>query len=209
MTAATAILHGVSRHRLPPQVFLQYSGVSAWVPASFAVPTLIPKISLKAIKEFSFRKKKVANDDKQFRQVRGHPHLLTRPRLSLLILVCLRLLFAVLLTYTSALVGANAFLNLINLLTCSVLAADPVWHHGLLPAGRGAGLHGPQRQRQDQPADHHRRPRAEVGRLRLPEICPLYRLLLGAPLSCAAVSQKLHRHVIVLRRMLSCLLPAF
>lgn len=87
----------------------------------------------------------------------------TRPRLSLLICCGFAFSFAVLLTYTSALVGVNAFLNLTNLLTCSVLAADPVWHHGLLPAGRGAGLYGPQRQRQDQPSDHHRRPRAEVG----------------------------------------------
>lgn len=68
---------GIYEPLLPPlQVFLQYSGVSAWVPASFAVPTLLPNFSLSALKEFSFRKKKVDNNDKQFRQVCGICHTL-------------------------------------------------------------------------------------------------------------------------------------
>ena len=45
---------------------------------------------------------------------------------------------------------------------CSGGLPDSVRHHGLLPAGGGAGLHGPLRKRQDQPAVHHWRPRAEV-----------------------------------------------
>lgn len=50
------------------QVFLQYNGVSAWVPASFAVPTLLPKISLQSIKQLG-KKKSKEQTDKEFRQV--------------------------------------------------------------------------------------------------------------------------------------------
>ena len=51
------------------QVFLQYSGVSAWVPASFAVPTLLPKVSLQSIKQLG-KKKSKEQTDKEFRQAR-------------------------------------------------------------------------------------------------------------------------------------------
>lgn len=44
------------------QVFLQYSNVSAWVPASFAVPSLIPKFKFK-------RGKKDDDDAPKFRQI--------------------------------------------------------------------------------------------------------------------------------------------
>lgn len=50
------------------QVFLQYTGVSAWVPASFKVPTLLPKFSLQSVKQLG-RKKSKEENNKEFRQV--------------------------------------------------------------------------------------------------------------------------------------------
>jgi ABC-type multidrug transport system fused ATPase/permease subunit len=50
------------------QVYLQYNGVSAWVPAMFKVPTLLPKVSLKDIKQIG-KKKSKEQTDKEFRQV--------------------------------------------------------------------------------------------------------------------------------------------
>ena len=46
----------------PLQVFLQYSEISAWVPAGFSVPRMLPKLS-----DFKLGKKK---DDKPMRQVK-------------------------------------------------------------------------------------------------------------------------------------------
>eukprot|EP00208_Stichococcus_sp_RCC1054_P001431 CAMPEP_0206141418 /NCGR_PEP_ID=MMETSP1473-20131121/12840_1 /ASSEMBLY_ACC=CAM_ASM_001109 /TAXON_ID=1461547 /ORGANISM="Stichococcus sp, Strain RCC1054" /LENGTH=169 /DNA_ID=CAMNT_0053535983 /DNA_START=217 /DNA_END=723 /DNA_ORIENTATION=+ len=53
-----ALMEDVPRDK---QVFLQYAGVSAWVPAGFAVPSLLPKLS-----DFKLGKKK---DDKPMRQI--------------------------------------------------------------------------------------------------------------------------------------------
>lgn len=50
------------------QVFLQYADVSAWVPASFAVPSLLPKFSMATFKQLG-RKKSKEQTDKDFRQV--------------------------------------------------------------------------------------------------------------------------------------------
>jgi hypothetical protein len=63
------VKHVLTQHNITfLQVFLQYNGVSAWVPASFAVPTLLPKISLQSIKQLG-KKKSKEQTDKEFRQV--------------------------------------------------------------------------------------------------------------------------------------------
>ena len=50
------------------QIFLQYGGVSAWVPAQFAAPSLLPKAE-DFTKYFKRRKNEDKSDKAVFRQV--------------------------------------------------------------------------------------------------------------------------------------------
>lgn len=156
----------------PVQVFLQYSGVSAWVPAGFAVSSMLPKL-----RDFRMGTKK---DDKPMRQVRTRPPRYPVRELALPYRIGCESEHR---NYPRLAV-LSSFGNSFQISAMSDTAGqsdrlagvldpgrgtpmrwgltDSVRHHRVLPAGGGAGLHGPLRKRQDQPAVHHRRPRPEV-----------------------------------------------